>query len=183
MVSAGLFTKSDISVVLKASALAERLTESFFGLSPDEWKRNPYSLFTLKEIGHSLHEEGVFANVIRYPVRTRKPEKTAKDRYGIVLQDPNILSALLRCCNVDFWSLILFVLTHELVHICRFDRFGADFFAGKSDRDKEEDLVHNITREILSGTENTEKILRLYDGRFVPGALDRHYAEVLNADL
>jgi hypothetical protein len=179
MIPGGLFTKSDVATILKASAVAERLTESFFELKPDEWKRNPYSLFTLKEIGHSLHEEGVFANVIRYPVRPGKSEKPAKERYGIVLQDPNILSALLRRCNLDLWSLILFVLTHELVHICRFDRFGADFFAGENDRDKEEELVHNITREILSGADNTEKILRLYSKRLEGEAFEGHYAEVI----
>ena len=78
------------------------------------------------------------------------------------IQDPNILRALLRSYEHDLWTLGLFVLTHELIHIVRFRRFGVDFFATTRERDREEDLVHGITREVLAGVTNTDYVLGLY---------------------
>jgi hypothetical protein len=75
------------------------------------------------------------------------------------------LLALLRSSLHDLWTLGLFILTHELVHIIRFRKYGADFFACVQERDKEEKLVHDITREILSGVTNTDYLLKLYDSQ------------------
>jgi hypothetical protein len=168
MSSAGFFTSADRNVLGKAAALAEGLTWRYFDLPADEWKRNPYGIFTRKEVDGSLLEPDVLAQVVRYRP-ARSPRATAEDaRYGIVLQDPNILLALLRSCAHDLWTLGLFVLTHELVHIVRFRKSGADFFAGAHERDKEERVVHAMTREILSGVTNTDYVLSLYESEAEP---------------
>jgi hypothetical protein len=161
MGAAGLFTKSDLVTLGRAASLAEALTEDFFGLTLGEWRRNPYGVFTRKENLSTLHETNVFASVIRYPARCDS-ERVRDHRYGIVLQDPNILLALLRSAEHDLWALGLFILTHELVHIVRFRRFGVDFFATVADRDREERVVHQVTREIFSGVTNMGHILSLY---------------------
>jgi len=162
MISTGLFTKSDLVTINKAACLAEKLTQDFFRLPDDEWKREPYGIFTRKEINEAFHERDVFANVIRYKPAGRLFRENAKARYGIVLQDPNILMALFRSSRHDLWSLILFILTHELVHIVRFSRFQVDFFAPASHREKEEKLVREMTREILAGVSNIDYIIDLY---------------------
>lgn len=158
MVSAGLFTQKDISTISKAAALAENLTQQYFN-SAEEWKREPYLLFTLQQVGKQLYERHAFANVIQVTPKSA----SARSRYGIILQDPNILLALLRSHFHDLWTLGLFVLTHEMVHILRFRKYNVDFFASQHERDKEEKIVHAITREILAGAGNTDYIIKLFE--------------------
>ncbi len=169
MVSTGLFTTSDLTTISKAAVLAERLTEAYFHLAPDEWRENPYTIFTHKHVGKALHEQDVFANVVRYEARVRQSNAAVsreRETYGVVLQDPNILLALLRSAMHDLWTLGLFILTHELIHIIRFRKYHVDFFAAYEDRDKEENVVHGITQEILAGVTNTDYILSLYENQW-----------------
>lgn len=166
MGSLGYFTKSDRWIIQRAAFLAEGLTQRYFGLSEDIWKRNPYGIFTLEEVNGALSSPNAFANVIRYESRRDTLGKDSrKYRYGVVLHDPNILLALLRSSRHDLWTLGLFVLTHELAHIVRFRNFGVDFFASETDRDNEEGAVHGMTREILSGVINTDYVLNLYESQ------------------
>jgi hypothetical protein len=44
---------------------------------------------------------------------------------------------------------MLYIATHELVHILRFDRGESDFDMPVVERTNEEDRVHSITRTIL----------------------------------
>ena len=144
--------------------MAETLTLGFFHLPADVWRSEPYTLFTRRNVSKNLLEQGTFAQVIRYaPGQDRTEKRDRRERYGVVLQDPNILMALLRSCGHDLWTLMLFVLTHELVHIVRFTRQNVDFFASVADRDKEEKLVHRMTREILAGVSNTDSLITLYE--------------------
>jgi hypothetical protein len=173
MVSTGLFTTSDLTTIGKAAVLAERLTQSYFNLAPHEWNENPYTIFTHKQVGKALYEQDVFAHVVRYETtagRSKKGRPGEKESYGVVLQDPNILLALLRSAMHDLWTLGLFILTHELTHIVRFKKYHVDFFAPVEDRDREEKLVHGITQEILAGTMNTDYVLSLYEKQWC-GAL------------
>lgn len=166
MTTEGLFTESDRFIVNRASLLAESLVLRYFDLAPDEWIRNPYSLFTWKETAPWLRDSNVLAQTVRIGSKNKRSNSKAgvdTSCYGVLLQDPAILRTLLRPDKHDLWTLGLFVLTHELVHIVRFRRFGADFFGAGEDREKEENLVHQVTREILSGVENTDKLLSLYE--------------------
>jgi hypothetical protein len=168
MGSLGYFTTSDRWVIQRAAFLAEGLTQRYFGLAEDVWRRKPYGIFTLKEVNNSLCNPDAFANVIRLKSpRGHQDEGRQRDRYGIVLHDPNILLALLRSACPDLWTLGLFVLTHELTHIVRFREHDVDFFASQEDRDKEEQAVHGMTREILSGVTNTDYVLHLYESQEV----------------
>jgi hypothetical protein len=162
--AAGLFTRCDLMTMGRAAAVAELLTRKYFDLAEDEWQRDPYHILTRKQVNSALYERDVLASVIRYGFKSGlRKNLPVKERYGVVLQDPNILLALLRSKEHDLWTLGLFVLTHELIHIVRFRKFNVDFFASVGDRDREERIVHGITREILSGAANTAYILSLYE--------------------
>lgn len=158
------FLPSDLAIVGRAATVAEDLTTAYFNLRPDEWKRNPYDIFTGKHVDDYLYEPDAFASVVKVVSGKRSREASARhERFGIVLQDPNILRALLRPANYDLWTLLLFVLTHELIHIVRFRLFGVDFFGGAEGREREEKLVHGVTKDILKGAPNTAALLRFYD--------------------
>ncbi len=164
MIPTVFFTASDRVTIGKAASLAERLTARYFDLAEEEWKRNPYGIFTRRDVDSALYESDIFANVIRFRSgRTGSGPGSNQEKYGVLLQDPNILLALLRSPRNDLWTLGLFVLTHELAHIVRFRKCKVDFFANVEDRDQEEKLVQGITREILSGVTNTDHVLGLYE--------------------
>jgi hypothetical protein len=166
MTSEGFFTESDRFIVSRASLLAESLVVRYFDLAPDEWTKNPYSLFTWKETAPWLRDSNVLAQTVRIGPRKNGRNLQIRDDtscYGVLLQDPAILRTLLRPHKHDLWTLGLFVLTHELVHIVRFRRFEVDFCGSQEDREIEEKVVHNVTSEILSGVENTDKLLNLYE--------------------
>ncbi len=164
MVPSGFFTISDLDVVGRANLIAEKLTCEYFGLAHDEWRRTPYGVFTRKEVDPTLFEESAFAQVVlRKKRNTRVKNRARRESFAILLQDPNILQALLRSSQPNLWPLVLFILTHELVHIVRFRKFNVDFMACTAARDKEERLVHGITRDILGGLDNTEYVLKVYE--------------------
>jgi hypothetical protein len=164
MSSPALFTSSDLLTVRRAAALAERLTADHFRFGHVEWTRRPYRLFTRKEVGESLESGAAFAHLVQCEPRHRE-SSSRKQRacFGVVLMDPNILRAVLRSSQEDLWTLSLFIMTHELIHIVRFDRKEADFHATGRDRDDEERIVYGITGEILSGAANTELLTRRYE--------------------
>lgn len=157
----GLFTKSDLETISRAARLAENLTCDYFDLPPDEWKINPYRMLTIKHVSRDFHIDQVFAHVVRIQ-STPGASKLNKPRsmYGVVLQDPYILRELFRSESYELWSLALYVLTHELTHIVRFNKFNVDFFSDSDGRQDEERIVDGHTREILNGTVSSKNIER-----------------------
>lgn len=164
MSSSALFTYSDLVTVWRAAALAERLTAEHFRFGHEEWTRRPYRLFTRKEVGDDLHDGSVFARLVQCEAkRGARASRTRRTSFGVLLMDPNILRAVLRSSQEDLWTLSLFIITHELIHIVRFDRKEADFHATGRDRENEERIVYGITGEILSGAANTELLMKRYE--------------------
>jgi len=163
MTGRGLFTPTDLATITRATVLAEKLTADHFSLADDEWKRNPYGVFTRKEVRDSFYQRDVFAHVVcRAPEQVGRTRRGPWEDFAIVLQDPAILRALLRTTSRDLWTLALFIFTHELIHIVRFRKFGIDFFASPDERDEEERVVYNITEKILVGVSTTDELIELY---------------------
>lgn len=164
MDSAGVFTDSDLATIRRAAWLARGLTERYFGLAEGYWKLHPCKILTRKQADKWFYEPDAFASVVRYGTVGKEAARSLpKERsYGIVLQDPNILRALLRSSTHDLWTFGLFILTHELVHVVRFTKFDVDFWAGGDKRLSEENLVRQITGRMLSGVTNTDYVLNLY---------------------
>jgi len=164
MVTQALFMPSDLVTIDRAAVLAEKLTSEYFRLPDDEWYRNPYGIFTRKEVDEALHSENVFAHIVEMEPRAgARRAQRRRATFGVVLQDPEILHALLRVNCIDLWTLALFILTHELTHIVRFRKSEGDLYATGPDRQREEQVVHAITSDILSGVTNTEGLIQLYD--------------------
>jgi hypothetical protein len=90
------------------------------------------------------------AQLQRY--RWEHPSKNeGRDFYRIQLNDPGILSALRReKIESDLYSFLVYIVTHEMVHLVRL----STIFDGEDDIPEtceEEDRVHRIARQILSG--------------------------------
>jgi hypothetical protein len=145
------FRKEDILTVSEALEIAEDRTGDHFKFSSGQWRRHRYDVKTLSQ----LRTDEVVADVFALLKKSNKkkegiePSSRNRDFYFICLQDHRILKALKRDRDLGLLPLLVYVFTHELVHIVRFCNFSQRFEVSTKDREKEERIVHATTYEIL----------------------------------
>ena len=117
-----------------------------------------------------------FAQLCRY-VATR-PSPGDRNRpgryYRICLQDENILDAVRRVDGqFGLDTLLCYIMTHELIHIVRFERFQHPFLTDPGGREAEELRVHSLTFDILSTLEEPSMmaLLEYYQTHRIPRCL------------
>jgi hypothetical protein len=146
------FTEKDMSVVDESLHIAEDIISDFFSVTSNHWLMNQYEVRTMVDItDHAVFQEtGWFAHLLRYsrPVSEKNSAVDNLDFYRICLNDSKILGFTENGRPDRLLPFLIYVLTHELVHIIRFSRFYCcpDVY----DRREEEITVHAITRDILS---------------------------------
>lgn len=145
------FDRPQIDIVTNAVSLAEELVSNYYKMSASQWLRQRYDIKTLKDLESSEIVHGPFAQIIRYRGRRKdcSLESDAYDFYKICLQDHAILAAIKETPELELLPFMLYIATHELIHIVRFSRFLRGFDATENERLEEEARVHGITREIL----------------------------------
>ncbi|MFB3925319.1 MAG: hypothetical protein ACE14T_04630 [Syntrophales bacterium] len=152
------FNKPQIAVVLSAFDAAESLVGRYFKLSSADQKSNRYDIRTLAHLDAHEVDKGAFAYLCRYLVCKEKDQDNPSGFYfyRVCLQDDRILDAVTRGRNfIKLFPLLLYIATHELIHIVRFGRGESDFNAPPGEKMKEEERVHGITRAILQSRENS----------------------------
>lgn len=140
------FDASERVEVGRALLTAEELTAGFYRIAGREWGRFPYDVVTLAD--EPAPPVPAFADVVRLVsvARNRPP----RELYRIRVRDDRVLDAVHgRSDGVELFPLMLYVLTHELVHVVRFGGGLAGFDAPADARDEEERRVHDVTRKIL----------------------------------
>jgi len=163
----GCFSAENIKTVSDALDIAEDRTGSFYKVSFDQWKRYRYGVKTLSNLNQNeIAPDFAFALLHKYSDQGKAyhPRAWKRDFYSICLQDHRILNALGRDGNLRLLPLMVYVFTHELIHIVRFCNFAQRFEVGGEDRDKEEKIVHAKTLEVLRNLslKNLEYILDVY---------------------
>lgn len=144
------FDDRHIQIASVAFAQAESLVNKRFRLGWEEMKRHRYEVKTLAQLTEQERDSQVFAHLCRYELVSPQGAR-GSHFYRICLQDDRILEAVSRAgSGFSLAALLLYIATHELVHVIRFDRSGADFNARGEEKQKEEERVHNLTCEILS---------------------------------
>jgi hypothetical protein len=146
------FNTAEISLVNKTFNHAEKLAEGFFRFSSKDWQNHRYHVKTLAHL--EIHEvnDRAFAHLCKYCFEKEKEHgKNESDCfYRICLQDNRILHAVERGSSfIKLIPLMLYIATHELVHIIRFNNGEGDFEAPIDEKVKEEEKVNAITRTIL----------------------------------
>jgi hypothetical protein len=159
-----IFDPSERLQVTRAAARAEELTRDFYRIPGRERPRFPYDLATLADDPGPRRR--VFADVVRVVLPASLA--TGRDRreiYRIRLRDDRLLAAADAGADVELFSLLLYVVTHELVHIVRF-RSGLAVFDDTDDRARrdEELRVHSITQKVLAPAR--DDALRIVVDRF-----------------
>ena len=136
----------------EAAVIAEEVTSDFFKLSPAHWRRARYDILTLEGLNReeiSPHAHALVAKYKGCPANS-SVQSAWFDFYRVCLQDHNILKTLEASPNLSFFPLLLYIVTHELVHIIRFSQFLALFEASETEKAAEEMRVHRLTQKILA---------------------------------
>lgn len=146
------FDHSDLTTVREAAQRAEELSFDYFRLDSSFMENIAYEHRTLAELkDHEIIDHG-FAQLVRYRLGPHKSSRhlCSNKLYSICLQDHRILDVVKnRHDGVRLKPLLLYIMTHEMIHIIRFSKFNHDFNASLFMREEEEKSVHTITYKIL----------------------------------
>lgn len=160
------FGPAEFGQLDKAMALSEEAVSDFFRLNEGFWSRHPFELATAAQLAPRELSHECLAQVLRL----RRPPVggwlRARDFYRICLQDHNLLSVVGREGQGELFApLLVYVLTHELVHVVRFSKFLHLFDAPPSQRLQEEAKVHRIAANVLAKVRlpRLERVLGLYE--------------------
>ena len=163
------FEGKDIITVSEALDIAEDKTGDFYKFSSGQWKKHRYDVKTLSSLNNNEIITHAFALLNKCSRVTGGFESKTKNRdfYFICLQDNQILKALMRDRNLEILALLVYIFTHELVHIVRFSNFFQRFEISGKGREKEERIVHATTFEILKDLSlpKLDYVLESYQGQ------------------
>lgn len=173
MESAQYFHQQHKELLKEAAVIAEEVTSDFFKLSPCHWRRARFDILTLEGLRAeeiSSHALALVAKYDGYP-QDRLLRSAAFDFYRVCLQDHNILKTLEHVDVLSLFPLLLYLVTHELVHIVRFSQFLALFEAPEEHKQEEERRVHRLTQKILAPLKfrDLPPVMQYYDERIQGG--------------
>jgi hypothetical protein len=167
MEQADYFHLDHKELLTEAAAIAEEVTSDYFKLSPSHWRRAPFDILTLEALRSEEISPHALALVAKYKgcPQDRLLRSADFDFYRVCLQDHNILKTLKHSAELSLFPLLLYVITHELVHIVRFSQFLALFEAQAAQKQEEERRVHHLTQKILAPlkVKGLSPVRRFYD--------------------
>ena len=145
------FSPSQIETVNHAAAMAEELVSNYYKMSASQWLHRRYDIKTLADLNENEIVDGPFAQIIRYEghFRDRTLGSAVYDLYKICLQDHAVKASLEQNPDLQLFPFVLYIVTHELIHVVRFSKFIQYFDAVPEERMQEEKRVHAKTHEIL----------------------------------
>ena len=155
---------------------AENLAGQYFRLSRDDMKNYRYDVKTLAYLEEHEVKNGAFAHLCKYHYKKEESTNQSGDFhfYMICLQDNRILDAVERGHSfIRLNPLLLYIAAHELVHIIRFEAREVDFDASREEKEREEDKVHTLTRDMLQSSisPDLKLILDCFSNRYKIGDL------------
>lgn len=163
------FNRENMLTAGDALHIAEDTIGNYFKLSSAQWKKHPFSVKTLADLREGEIVPEAFARLEKRILgeRSLQDRVNGKDHYFICLQDHEILKALGRDRELCLLPLLVYVFTHELVHIVRFCTFLQRFEVQGNEKEKEEKIVHTATYKIL-------RRIRMPDLDYVLDAYEDH---------
>ncbi len=173
MEQADYFLQHQKELLKEATVIAEEVTSDFFKLSGSHWRRARYDILTLEALRAEEISPHALAMVAKYDGRhhDRLLQSAVFDFYRVCLQDHNILKTLKYCHDLRLFPLLLYIVTHELVHIVRFSQFLALFETPEEGKQEEERRVHRLTQQILAPLKvrDLPPVIQYYDDKLQGG--------------
>lgn len=146
------FNRQQLACTVQALRQAEQITADHYRLAPADWGSLNYDLMTLASLRQEEITDEAFAQISRYQAVISRPPHGSRpfDFFRICVQDHKILEAVERRGDgLSLEPLLLYVLTHELIHLIRFARHPQRFDLPSEARPMEEGGVHRETYRIL----------------------------------
>ena len=145
------FDKKQRFWVGEALEIAETLAEDFFRVDLGDSVRFPYDLGTLANLRGLEKTRRALAQVCKYEYQKRdlRLAHGGAEFYRICLQDDQILNAVRTESLSLLKPLVLYVVTHELIHVIRFSLDPKRFYLNPQEKKVEERDVHRSTYELL----------------------------------
>jgi hypothetical protein len=145
------FNPDQLEIVNEAVGMAEELVSNDYKMSASQWLHRRFDIKTITDLDPDEIVHGPFAQIIRYEGRHRAHPlgSSTYDLYKICLQDHAIIEVLTQQTDLLLFPFVLYIVTHELIHIVRFSKFLQYFDAPPEERLAEEKRVHARTHEIL----------------------------------
>ena len=147
------FDREELLKVDEAVKVSEELVNNYFKMSSGQWLKNRYDIMTSIDLAPHENVDGPFAQVIKYEGRKKDvPLRSSLfSLYKVCLQDSAILTMVSKKDDLSLEPFLLYILTHELVHVVRFSKFKQRY-ENKNEADvtlDEERKVHKLTHTIL----------------------------------
>jgi len=153
------FNEAQTALATGAFARAEQLAGRHFRKSPEAMGAHRYDVKTRAFLDDHEVNGKAFAHLCKYAY-DKKGEDKGLHFYRVCLQDDRILDAVQRAEPfIRLSPLMLYIATHELVHVVRFESGDADFDASREEKEREEEKVHEITRQMLGQAESPDMTL------------------------
>ena len=145
------FDAQQLEIINNAVEMAEELVSNHYKMSASQWLHRRYDIKTLTDLKPDEVVDGPFAQIIRYEGHPEKRSlgSSSYDFFKICLQDHAVISVLKNSRDIELFPFILYIITHELIHIVRFTRFLQYFHATPDEKMTEEKRVHEKTHELL----------------------------------
>jgi len=171
------FNTEELLKVDGAVKISEELVNNYFKMSSGQWLKNRYDIKTAKDLAFHECVDGPFAQVIKYEGRKKDVSlgSSSFSLYKVCLQDNAILAMVSKKDDLSLEPFLLYILTHELVHIVRFSKFNQRY-ENKNEADvtlDEERKVHLLTHTILKSVSifGLKQVFEFYkDWLSVPGS-------------
>ena len=146
-----IFDKKQRFWIREALEIAETAAGSYFQVDLADSERFPYDLETLANLKGLEKTHRALAQVCKYEYRKKELPLTPQGNefYRICLQDDKILNTVRMEPPSLFKPLLLYVITHEIIHVVRFSLDPLKFHLNFKEKKIEERDVHRTTYEIL----------------------------------
>jgi len=143
------FNAAERAVIYSAVSEAAEGLREFYCFAPHEWFNHCYHVHTQGESGLKSTDAPVLAEVRQYQPVLHGTSRYPNDRYSICLYDQKILRTLWHESELEFFPFMLYILTHELIHIARFCQNLHPFDCDADALEKEEQKVTRLTQQVL----------------------------------
>ena len=179
-----IFDKKQNFWVGEALEIAETLAEDYFRVDLRDGERFPYDLQTLVDLRGQEKTHRALAQVCKYEYRNRKAwlGHGGAEFYRICLQDDKILNTVRTEGLSVLKPLLLYVVTHELIHVIRFSMDPKRFYLQSEEKRNEEKDVHRKTYELLRCFTDPQVVRLLEYYRPLWGDLSRQDLEMPTLD-
>lgn len=156
------FTQTQRTLAIRAMDEAEQHTTRYYCIPPYRWERLRFDLLTRQDHEWQPLPETALARIRRL-IRPASQKLAPYDFYRIELNDPLIMDAAERTAlTSDFYHFLVYILTHEMVHLVRLSTILEDPPQERRFSESEEYRVQRICLQILTGLSKFQPVLERF---------------------